>query len=78
VVPTRPRDKSVSDADAAKMTAEAFAMMDATDRQTDRSKNPAMHETPAINVIIVIRGPVRLLVDEGDRLLCNVVPIMLG
>tara|TARA_R110002072_G_C7969662_1_gene534674 strand:+ start:4841 stop:5371 length:531 start_codon:yes stop_codon:yes gene_type:complete len=64
-----PKDTNVSQEADVKMTAEAFAMMGASDRQPDTSRHPGMHETPTIDTIILISGRVRLLLDEGDRLL---------
>jgi hypothetical protein len=50
-------------------TASAFAMIGAAHDQPDTSRHPAMHLTATIDVIIVVSGRVRLLLDDDERVL---------
>lgn len=48
---------------------QAFAAIGATDEQPDTNRHPGMHLTHTLDFIIVIKGSVRLLLDDDDRLL---------
>ena len=47
-------------------TAEAFEKMGAAHHRVDTSRNAAMHETPTIDYIILLKGDVTLILDEEE------------
>ena len=51
------------------ITRAAFVEMGAGDHQPDTSRHPAMHKTDTIDAIILVRGRVRLLLDEDETVL---------
>lgn len=48
---------------------DAFASIGAHGDRPDTSRHPGMHLTKTIDFIIVVEGKLRLVLDEGDRLL---------
>ena len=55
--------------DVAAGTASAFSQIGAAQDQPDTSRHPAMHLTSTIDVIVVVSGRVRLLLDADERVL---------
>lgn len=51
------------------MTRAAFVEMGAGDHQPDTSRHPAMHKTHTIDAIILVKGRVRLLLDEDETVI---------
>ncbi len=49
--------------------AKAFADIGATEHRVDTSKHPAMHTTPTLDAIILIKGKVRLILDEEETVI---------
>ena len=49
--------------------AKAFADIGAAGHRPDTSKHPAMHTTPTLDAIILIRGRVRLILDEEETVI---------
>lgn len=60
---------SQSVAETEKWFSEAFASMDGNDHRPDTSRHPGMHLTLTLDVIILVRGSVRLLLDNDERVL---------
>jgi hypothetical protein len=46
--------------------AERFAEFGAADARVDTTRHPSMHKTRTLDYIILLRGEVRLLLDEGE------------
>ncbi len=44
----------------------AFAAVGAADARVDTARHPMMHKTETLDVIILVRGAVDLILDEGD------------
>lgn len=65
----RPQPEGVSAEDFAALVKAAFADIGAADHQPDTSKHPAMHLTPSLDAIILIRGRVRLVLDEEETVI---------
>lgn len=51
------------------ITRAAFVEMGAGDHQPDTSRHPAMHKTDTIDAIILVKGRVRLLLDEDETVI---------
>lgn len=66
---TVPIRSTASQEDVEAEVAGAFADIGAQHDRPDTSRHPAMHTTKTIDVIVVVRGRVRLLLDETDRVL---------
>ena len=49
--------------------AAAFASMDAVHERADTTRHPGMHQTKTLDCIVVVRGAVRLILDDDERLL---------
>ena len=49
--------------------ASAFADIGAEDHRPDTSKHPAMHTTPTLDAIILVKGRVRLILDDEETLI---------
>jgi mannose-6-phosphate isomerase-like protein (cupin superfamily) len=64
-----PEDPTLTPSVKAAATAQAFAAIQAQGDQHDTSRHPAMHATQTIDVIVVISGRVRLLLDDDERVL---------
>lgn len=47
-------------------TAEAFEKMGAAHHRVDTTRHPAMHKTKTIDYIILLKGDVTLLLDNGE------------
>jgi len=52
--------------EAEKSAAKAFADIQAGHARVDASRHPGMHETRTIDYIILLRGRVRLILEEGE------------
>ena len=55
--------------EAEKRYSEIFDMMQGGDTRPDTSRHPGMHLTKTIDFIILVRGKVRLLLDDDERVL---------
>jgi len=53
---------------AERAAADAFAAANASHCRVDTTRHPMMHTTASINYVVVLRGEVSLLLDEGDEL----------
>lgn len=51
------------------ITRAAFVEMGAGDHQPDTSRHPAMHKTDTLDAIILVKGRVRLLLDEDETVI---------
>ncbi|WP_233356029.1 cupin domain-containing protein [Henriciella aquimarina] len=51
------------------ITRAAFVEMGAGDHQPDTSRHPAMHKTDTLDAIILVKGRVRLLLDDDETVL---------
>ncbi len=60
-----PEDPGTSDEDLEAAAAFAFAAVKAEDARVDTSRHPMMHKTKTVDYIILIKGEVDLLLDEG-------------
>lgn len=58
-------DGALSDAEKEERAAFAFGMVGAGHARTDTSRHPMMHKTETLDVIILVRGAVDLVLDEG-------------
>lgn len=56
-------------ADRVKFYDNAFASIGAHGARPDTTRHPGMHLTQTLDFIIVVEGKVRLILDEGDRVL---------
>lgn len=65
----RPRPEGVSAEQFEQLVAAAFADIGAADHQPDTARHPAMHLTPSLDAIILIRGRVRLILDEDETVI---------
>ncbi len=61
-----PENPDVSDADLEAGAAAAFASIGAAHARVDTTRSPMMHKTKSVDYIIVIKGEVDLLLDEGE------------
>ncbi len=59
-------DKNATAEDREAQAAFGFAACGASAARVDTSRHPMMHKTGTLDVIILIRGDVDLLLDEGD------------
>lgn len=55
-------DRAVMDA----MAAQTFAAIGAAHARVDPTRHPFMHKTGTIDVIVCVKGPVDLLLDDGE------------
>ena len=53
----------------ADLTRQAFIEIGAGDHQPDTSKHPAMHTTHTLDAIILVKGHVRLILDQDETVL---------
>lgn len=51
------------------ITRAAFVEMGAGDHQPDTSRHPAMHKTDTLDAIILVKGRVRLLLDDDETVI---------
>lgn len=51
------------------ITRQAFITMGAGDHQPDTTKHPAMHKTHTLDAIILIKGHVRLILDDEETVI---------
>ncbi len=58
--------EGASPEDMAALTRAAFIEMGAGDHQPDTSKHPAMHLTHTLDAIILVKGRVRLILDQEE------------
>ncbi|MCI4646102.1 MAG: cupin domain-containing protein [Hyphomonadaceae bacterium] len=65
----RPRPEGISDAEFRSFVKDAFADIGAADHQPDTTRHAAMHLTPSLDAIILIRGRVRLILDEEETVI---------
>ena len=57
------------EADAEAQSLKIFEMIDGLDKRPDTSRHPSMHLTQTIDLIILLKGNVRLLLDDDDRVI---------
>lgn len=56
----------LSEAEKRKFIDDLFASMDGSHCRIDTSRSPGMHKTSTIDYIIVLRGEITLVLDEGE------------
>jgi quercetin dioxygenase-like cupin family protein len=61
-----PEDENISRHDREAQAAFAFAACGASHARIDTSRHPMMHKTQSLDVIILVKGAVDLLLDEGE------------
>ena len=61
-----PEDASATPEEREAAAAFGFAAAQASDARVDTSRHPMMHETLTLDVIVLIKGAVDLLLDEGE------------
>jgi mannose-6-phosphate isomerase-like protein (cupin superfamily) len=64
-----PRPQGVPQAELEKQVAEAFHSIGADRDRPDIAKGPGMHLTSTVDVIVLIKGAVRLVLDEEETVL---------
>ena len=64
-----PAPVGVPQAEIEKRVAEAFHAIGGDNSRSDVSKGPAMHLTPTIDIIVLIKGNVRLVLDADETVL---------
>lgn len=65
-----PRAAATLSVDAAEQAAaSAFESMGAGHLRVDTTRHPAMHKSPTIDYIVLLKGRVKLLLDEDERVL---------
>lgn len=64
-----PETGGAAAADAEESYSHIFELMQGEDARPDISRHPGMHLTKTIDFIILIRGSVRLLLDDDERVL---------
>ncbi len=64
----RPRPEGISAEDFAGFVGAAFEEIGARDHRPDTTRHPAMHTTHSIDAIILIKGEVRLLLDDDETI----------
>lgn len=64
-----PVPTGLSQADIEKHVAQAFQDIGGHHDRPDVSKGPSMHLTPTIDIIILVKGSVRLVLDEAETVL---------
>lgn len=65
----RPRPEGVTGEQFEEMVSAAFADIGAGDHRPDTTRHPAMHLTPSIDAIILVRGRVKLLLDDDETII---------
>lgn len=61
-----PEAEGASDADREAQAAFAFAACGAAHARVDTTRHPMMHKTDTLDVIVLVRGNVDLLLDDGE------------
>jgi mannose-6-phosphate isomerase-like protein (cupin superfamily) len=61
-----PQDPDLTSEQAQHAAAEAFASWGASHCRVDTSRNPMMHTTSTIDYVVILRGKVTLIVDNGE------------
>lgn len=61
-----PENEKISRADMDAQAAFAFAACGAAHARVDASRHPMMHKTDTLDVIVLVKGSVDLLLDDGD------------
>ena len=61
-----PEDPNMSDEDKEGAAAFAFEAIGAPEARVDTSRHPQMHKTKSVDYIIVVKGKLDMLLDEGD------------
>ena len=61
-----PMEKNLSPEEANKKAEEVFAAAAASHCRVDTHLNPMMHTTQSIDYVVVLKGEVTLLLDEGE------------
>ncbi len=58
--------QSVPQGDAEKAFAAAFANIGGSDVRVDTARHPGMHKTPTLDYIVLLKGEVTMLLEEGE------------
>jgi len=61
-----PEDPGMSDEDKEAAAAFGFAAVQAEHARIDTTRHPMMHKTKTVDYIVVVKGEVDMLVDEGE------------
>lgn len=61
-----PEDPSIPREAIDEAAAQAFAAIGAAHARVDTSRHPMMHKTETLDVIILIKGEIELLLDDGE------------
>lgn len=61
-----PEDDGRTPEEKETLAASAFAAVGAADARIDTARHPAMHKTDTLDVIILVKGEVDLILDDGD------------
>lgn len=64
-----PSQENVSPEELEVAARDAFGSVNAAGHRPDTTRHAGMHLTPTIDFIILVKGQVRLVLDEGERLL---------
>lgn len=64
-----PEEAGLSEEDRKREMQAIFAGMHGSEAQMDVSKHPGMHETQTIDVVVIISGTVRLVLENDERVL---------
>jgi len=63
---TAPEDSSKTSEDLEAQAAFGFGMVGASHCRVDTARHPAMHKTDSLDVIVLVKGEVDLLLDDGE------------
>jgi len=61
-----PANPAVPRATLEKIAADMFGKMEAADARVDTSRHPFMHKTPTIDYVVLLKGRITLVLDEGE------------
>jgi len=61
-----PEDPNASDEDKEAAAAFGFAAIQAEHARVDTSRHPMMHKTKSVDYIIIVKGEVDMLLDQGE------------
>ncbi|MCC6006090.1 MAG: cupin domain-containing protein [Rhodobacteraceae bacterium] len=64
-----PRAGNSDPDDAERSAAEAFARMEASHLRVDTTRHPGMHKSPTLDYIMLLRGRVKMLLDDDETVL---------
>lgn len=64
-----PDDPEATQKEAEQNASEVFSRMGALDCRGDTSRHSSMHTTPTIDIIVLVKGRIRLILDDDERVL---------